>query len=244
MQAGESGVSEPLRKQYLRAMGIQVWTPRIDLPGAKQPPVTADTVVERDSQPSPVTEEAISPAVQPDERPSAKTQTQQEKTSRNNPEFRLVSLLYPGQCMVVSDVSLHSQPQLSDQQSQLLSALLHSLGVTDRDAVQPTFFSWPLLQSLQIDQSRHGAIEAVQAFFSAQTGRQSLRFVLIMGETAGRYILPHEAELAEPRGKLWSIKEYPALITQSIDAMLAEPLCKREVWRDVQPLLRLNLHST
>ena len=64
-----------------------------------------------------------------------------------------------------------------------------------------------------------------------------------MGETAGRYILPHEAELANAQGKLWSIMDYPALITDSIDHILAQPLCKARCG-DIQPLCRLAANGT
>ena len=229
-----------VRQQYLDALGIQTWLPRVALPGAKLPPAL-DFMLDEKATTIAVDNEVAElevTAVGRMEHPLTDNGLAEPIVGQDSPRFRLVSMLYPGYCMVVSDFSVEMDAHMSSTQHRLLSDMLLVLGVTDPESAKPVFFDWPM-QNQQVDQSKAAALEAMQTFLSTQIDGQRLRFVLIMGETASRYILPHEAELASAQGKLWSIMDYPALITDSLDRILAQPLRKRDVWRDIQPLFRL-----
>lgn len=241
-------------RKYLDAMGIQTWTPRIELPGAKpslSSESTRDVVEPAAALVSQATrQDATAAAGKPVEGQGVEKNglsptndgSKEDNEALDRPRFRLVSLLYPGHCMVVSDFPVDKERYISSEQHRLLSDMLLTLGVRDSESATPVFFEWPM-QNQQLDQGRDGALDAVKAFLSAQIASQKLRFVLIMGDTASRYLLPHEAELASPQGKLWSLSDYAALITDSIDTMLEQPLRKREVWRHLQSLCRLITNS-
>lgn len=234
-----------MRQQYLDALGIQTWLPRVVLPGAKLPPAL-NFILDEKAAPIAFDNKAAKievTAVGRMEHAVTDRGLAEPIADQGGHQFRLVSMLYPGHCMVISDFSAETDAHMTSAQHRLLSDMLLVLGVTDPESAKPVFFDWPM-QNQQVDQSTAAALEAMQAFLNTQVDGQKLRFVLIMGETAGRYILPHEAELANAQGKLWSIMDYPALITDSIDHILAQPLCKRDVWRDIQPLCRLAANGT
>lgn len=253
----EPGLSDEQRLEYLRLLGIQTWVPRVELPGALQEP--EDFIREPESEapslasPSPAAISVELPVVKeiPVEPnfvdqvlpPAAQTLPKEEgvtvKDRREPPRFRFTSLYFPGECLLISDMPLTAETMLNVQQINLIQGLMSAIGISNNRVPTPVFFDWPLLQNQQVAQSHCEAVAAVQAFLAAQTVGLPLRFVLIMGDTASRYILPDEAELTDAQGKLWSVMEFPALMTESVGRMLEEPLCKREVWRHIQPLRRL-----
>lgn len=257
MELREAAVDKAMRAQYLRAMGIQTWLPRTALPGAKASPlpevVVEDEVTEspRPNKPEaeqPVNKREVSAVLRDEigtDRPVEKPlQTDEVKSGRVEkaeiPRFRLASSIYAGQCLVVSDLAVDSAPQFSGSQQRLMSGMLNALGIKLNQPPRVTLFNWPMLRTQHVDQSESVALDAVKAFLNAQLeGQQNIAFVLIMGEVASRYLLPQEFELPNSRGKLWPIADSPALMTHSLDGMLSQPLLKREVWQDLQPLCRL-----
>lgn len=258
MEIREAGVNKAMRAQYLRAMGIQTWFPRTELPGAKASPLPEAACVEEvlaeSSAPAtpepgqPVTKRKASGVLrseanvdQPAEKVPLTDETRSKRTEKADiPRFRLASSIYADQCLVLTDLSVDSDPQLSASQQRLMFGILNALGIKLHQPPKMTLFNWPMLRTHHVDQSESVAVDAVKAFLNAQLeGQRSIAFVLLMGEVAGRYLLPHEFELPNSRGKLWSVMEYPALMTHSLDRILEQPLLKREVWQDLQPLCRL-----
>ncbi len=229
----------PDMHDYLLAMGVQTWTPRVALPGAKQTVLAVEQLLDRPAEGTPSVTSVV-PVLDKEKRKSSAVNRSsfRDMDFQDSHPFAMLALLYPGNCLLVGDFPVEKESYLSSAQHRLLSDLLFTLGVADPESAKPQFFTWPQ-QKQERDQNGNLALEAVQAFLTAQTSGQKIRFVLIMGESSARYILPHEASLASSRGKLWSVLDFPALITDSLDRLLEQPLLKREVWRDIQPLCRL-----
>jgi len=239
-------MSHEQRRRYLQLLGIQPWVPRVVLPGAKPPPLAPEPVTGKGVEPF-VAERPATVASAAKQRLAGRHEDNQlgngaqrkgQTAAQEMPRFRLLSIRFPGDCLLISEVA-QDVDWLSNRQVRLVRALISAIGVKSNQFETPLFFHWPLSQNQQIDQGQQEAIAAVEAFIKAQLAEQQVRFVLVMGEVAGRFLLANEAQLGNARGKLWSVLEYPALMTASIGEMLEEPLRKREVWRDIQPLRRL-----
>lgn len=204
-----------LQRQYLKALGIPLWVPRAPLPGAK---------ALREDPPS-------APPVDPK---ASTVPVMQEVAEQKEgiAAFRLVSWLFQGRCLIVSDFDLAQDAHVTKAQHCLLTDLLRCLGIDDPESAQPQFYECDAPEPAE-----GGSLESVaQQYLKKRLAGQDVQFVLVMGTLAARLLLPHESALANARGRRWSVFEYSALITHSLDSMLLDPMLKREVWQEIQPL--------
>ena len=223
-------------------MGVQVWYARKELADSS-PPLSAPTPTELTETvaQAQVTEiplespELVAPVQQRDKRAA---DSRKPSTKQPAPQFDLVTLLYADRLLIIGDIAKTNNVQLTPAQSRLLTELASALGVSTVGA-KYNHFTWPISASGHVDQSENVAVDAVWGFYNAQMSEQKVRSILVLGSLAARYLLPDEIKLAECRGKLWSIGDLPALVTYGIDKMLENPLLKRDVWCDVQPVIRL-----
>lgn len=242
--------------QYLNAMGIQVWQLRDQRTAEPSDDVEMEAVaadvsnllVEEQSLPSeqiqpadglqnPETvleKETITPPLSTQPEPVLPTMDQAEQS---NPEFRLASIIFPGHGMVVTEVPTTTAAEpLDAQQLRLLGNMLASVGINQLSKPVVTFFNWPMLRSPGFDQSEKAACQASQAFLNGQKSKHQVPFVLLMGEGAGRYLVPQVEDFEGARGQLISDASPPLLLTDSVQHLIAEPGLKALVWRDIQPL--------
>ncbi|EGG99656.1 hypothetical protein imdm_849 [gamma proteobacterium IMCC2047] len=237
-------------------MGIQVWQLRDQRTAELSDDVELEAVAAEgsnllvDEQPLPseqvqavdgvqkpetVLEKAtITPPLNAQPEPVAPTVGQ---TVQTNPEFRLASIIFPGHGMVVTQVpTTSSADPLDAQQLKLLGNMLASVGINQLSKPEVTFFNWPMLRSPGFDQSEKAACQASQAFLNGQKSKYQVSFVLLMGEGAGRYLVPQVEGFEGARGQLISDASPPLLLTDDLEHVIAEPALKARVWRDLQPL--------
>lgn len=157
-------------------------------------------------------------------------------SEESNPEFRLASIIFPGNCLVVTQVSMTSADPFSHSQLMLLKNILQAVGLSMQEEPLLTFFNWPMLRSPGFDRSETAARQACQAFLNGQKSKHSLSFVLLMGEETGRYLMANEESFTSARGQLLTELIPPVLLTEGIDQLIAEPGRKALLWRDIQPL--------
>ena len=241
--------------QYLSAMGIQVWQLRDQRTAELSDDVELDAVAAEasnllvDEQPLPreqvqavdgvqkpetvLEKETITPPLNAQSEPVAPTVGQ---TVQSNPEFRLASIIFPGHGMVVTQVPTAAAEPLNAQQLRLLGNMLASVGINQLSKPEVTFFNWPMLRSPGFDQSEKAACQASQAFLNGQKSKYQVSFVLLMGEGAGRYLVPQVEDFEGARGQLISETSPPLLLTDGLEHVIAEPALKALVWRDLQPL--------
>ena len=77
----------------------------------------------------------------------------------------------------------------------------------------------------------------LQAQGQAQGQTQDIKFILLMGDTAARYMGVAEA-FKQARGTLQAFQNTPLCMTHSVDLLLRLPQMKREVWQDLQVLVK------
>ena len=176
-------------------------------------------------------------APEPTQQLSGKVSAQNvEATQTPNPEFRIASIIFPGACLVVTHVPIQVVAPISSKHLAFLKELLLSIGIPIVDEPEITLFNWPMLRSADFDQSAEAAREASQAFLRGQKSKHSVRFVLLMGDAPGQYLLSERASFAEKRGRLSGGSEQPLLLTYSVDQAFSEPLLKAQIWHDLKPL--------
>lgn len=154
-----------------------------------------------------------------------------------NPEFRLASVIFPGVCVVVTEVPVQSVAPIAAEQLTFLNELLLAINVPTVDEPLLTLFNWPMLRSADFDQSADAARDASQAFLRGQKSRHTIGFVLLMGDAPGQYLLSEQGDFTEKTGRLFQSDEQPCLLTCSLEQVFADSKLKAQVWHDLQPLM-------
>ncbi|MEH6357339.1 MAG: hypothetical protein V7745_00010 [Pseudomonadales bacterium] len=247
---------------YLQAMGIQVWQSRAVLPGAKPDEfitsapgqATSDeqnvATIETAETHSPSTPADV-PAITPVGLDLVAAQTEQSLPVADvaaekkeavvqlpNPEFRIASVIFPGICVVVTEVPVQSVAPIAAEQLTFLKELLLAIKAPIVDEPLVTLFNWPMLRSPDFDQSAEAAREASQAFLRGQKSKHDVGFVLLMGDAPSQYLLSEQGGFAEKTGRLYqSDSQPPRLLTWSLQQIFAESKFKVQVWHDLQPLI-------
>jgi len=239
---------EPWRSHYLDALGVDVYVPRVILPGAKPsdvcewdwpedaaapvseapdiPEIVATAPVPMTPTPPaerlpPVTEETRAPRREP----SAPAVTPARAAQAAIPRFALgiVSVADSG-VLIVDDA-----PPNNAVRADYLRLLGNLSFALQRRAGNPTLdvFIWPMVKNNpQIDQSEGAAREALAAYLQKQIQQQALQSVLLLGGNAAQWL----AESVRP--------PLGVDIACSVSgwSALRNPAAKRQLWQDLRHL--------
>ena len=261
-------MNELQRQAYMSAMGVDCYIPRRQLPGAlpsqlcKIPAsslaVAADALISTADTAAvsiPVAVAIVSP-------PSSSASAAQALFTENSPvalnkvaatSAKLVSRtavakqavphfslsVVRGDNILILDDGLADTINPSEY-LQLMSNMLHALGAGKQKlSLDP--FLWPVVKNSQVDQSETAAREALLAFLSKQLERLNISYIVVLGDTASHYVteqvLPAGEWITHPQLSVQLIR------SQSASRMLIEPLIKKLVWQQLQPLQKmLNSH--
>ena len=155
----------------------------------------------------------------------------------HNPEFRIASIIFPGVCVVLTQVPIQAVGSIPAPQLTLLKELLQAVSAPLVNDPLVTFFNWPMLRSSGFDQSAAAARDASQAFLRGQISKHTLSFVLLMGDAPSQYLLSEDGSFADKAGRLQHPGQQPRLLTHSLEQIFADAALKAEVWCDLQPLI-------
>ncbi len=232
-------LDQGLRRQYLKALGIQLWVPRVELPGAKS--VCADTIAAGNSPDC--TAESIALKTQHraaiDSNLLADTELkihqQLDGDGCPTPEkqpvcINMATVFYTGQCLVIAQLE-EGETQLSAPSLRLLGELLHALGVDINQKVSVERLDWPAQQSVDSQSSFETLLQSLQL-------KQPGKFVLLLGEGPYRLLKTAPSDFMGGCGELVSFGKRGAITTLALAQMLDEPKLKAQVWSDLQPLCR------
>ena len=154
------------------------------------------------------------------------------------PEFKL-AFLSMADGLIIDSLPPQSRGGLTAAHLRLAMALWRALGLSASQAPSAQLLPWPAFTSRSLDQGWEQAEAAVQRKFDRLLEQSPARFVLLLGESAGRLVLQSREGGEGMRGVLFRPRsQVPALASASLSEMLQVPGCKREVWRDLQPLIR------
>jgi hypothetical protein len=238
-------MNELRRMAYLEAMEIDSYVSRTQLPGAAvtrrlaivpttAEPLAADTVphladVSSDAgsraQPAGFTRPDFDLGARKNH-PESEPPPQAAPGAAVVPRFSL-SAIVAGRWLWLEE--LHGMP-LATEQVHLVQAMAHALAMScgaDIPVSKPEMaqFDWPLHSNRQLDQGEESARAGVAAFVSRRLEQCGCRGLVLLGQSAARRL---------PLSQL----EVLCVNTASSAEILANPTLKRQVWQDLQPLLR------
>ncbi|CAA0124065.1 Uncharacterised protein [Halioglobus japonicus] len=124
---------------------------------------------------------------------------------------------------------LHGMP-LTTEQVHLVQAMAHALALSSGAGTpvakpETAQFDWPLHNNRQLDQGEDAARASVAAFVSRRLEQRKCRGLVLLGESAAKRLAPSQLDIA-------------AVSTVSSAEILANPTLKKQVWHDLQPLLK------
>jgi hypothetical protein len=240
-------------------MGVDAYTPRLQLPGALAsqlcdiPVVKEQVYVARATEPvqpiqsvkAPVATKghaAAAHALFDDQldkkvrKPAAVTSVapaRSQQIAQDLPQFSLSIVRASNMLIIDGGLEGHVNPQ---DYLQLLHNLLFALGA-GKQQLSIDAFVWPMNKNNQIDQGETAARQTLEAFLAKQAEQMSRRYFLVMGDVACRYVSRDPLPVGEfvKYGQL----DVQLIRTQSASQMLTQPDIKREVWRDLNPLYRV-----
>lgn len=222
-------------------MGIDVWVPRIPLPGAlpvalvEPEPAAADHAAAAIAEPVPASsasaEQAAAAlrtltatAVPEKAQPAAAAP---EPVSKKQQAFRLQLFIAPGIGVLVSDASSDS----AAAQERLASNILRALAAPDiKVDCRSTALEWPPASARAVADAMPAG-EFVLASVEAALQQAGEQRLLLLGERV--------QSLLAPDGKpLPGLQQQGIARGPSLQAMLAEPGSKAVLWQSMQDLLR------
>jgi hypothetical protein len=217
------GERELRRRACLEAMGIAVYVARRELPGAlPSGPVALSAAVAVPAADAEAAGAGVALAAQleapPAPRPPAPRRPPADAPAAASAvePFNLAAVAVAG-CLWLEELqgALLAREQV---------ALIRAMAVARGWPVQATVvqqFAWPLHRNPQLDQGPEAARAALAAFLQRQLDANGCRALVLLGDAVHARVAALDLGL-------------PCLCIRSTREMLAEPACKREVWRDLR----------
>lgn len=237
-----STISEPkLRAQYLQMLGVVQYVPR-DLQDLQQLDDIQDPVKIKHSG----DKELITPSSQAAEiadkmsatqtgiasESSAAAEQVSPQTLSDNVELSL-ALWQPADDLLICtavDGDLPDQQQVS-----LLANIVKAMGQKIATLPQFELISWPPHRSMQGGEPE--AREYLSTLIKARVDSKSTKTLLLLGETAGEWLLFPEQVAKVEAGQLPVTEKLTALRVPSLQDMLTDQAFKREAWEIISSYL-------
>ena len=231
-------MNELRRMAYLNALGIDSYVSRVQLPGAAATRRLAIATVAVSPEPVdglvPLLDTAVSsrPAlVARPKRPAEITLEARSPSQRSEsvPRFSLTAIV-AGDWLWLEELAgplTTDQVRLVQSMAQALLLCHASPGVEVKPAVEPEVaqFDWPIHTNQQLDLGEEAARASVAGFVDRRLGKHGCRGLVLLGQACARRV---------PRQQISVV----TVDTMSSAEILAQSALKRQVWRDLLPLVR------
>ena len=223
------------RMAYLDALGIDSYVSRAQLPGAaptrRLAIVTASNRQELAASVIPEPLRSRTSLVAEPARPAA-VSVQASAASQQSepvPRFSLTAIV-AGDWLWLEELAgplTTDQVRLVQSMAQALLLCHQSLGGEVKPAVQPEVaqFDWPIHTNHQLALGEEAARASVVGFVDRRLGQHGCRGLVLLGQACVQRV---------PRQQISIV----TVDTMSSAEILAQPALKRQVWRDLLPLVR------
>jgi|GEM_PF-1059626 len=197
-------------------------------PGAKKPAVapaeTSKSIPLEEPGKSPVP--IIQQAAQPDDREQIPGQIQDQIVAQENISFTLACWQVSDEVLVINGFA-HGE-RANRTQLELLANILRAIGQLPASLPAAELIEWPL--SPGAESTLAGAKTQLSMFLLGRQQVRPYRCLLAMGDASARLLAKDAAASPPDSGSAETI------FMPSLQTMLAEPLCKREVWQALRHL--------
>ncbi len=250
---------EKLRQSYLTAMGIQAWYPRFELTNALAPRpfdwCEEDAQAADDKNIAVPTQQSAQPTA--DYSPTRPADILGQFTTPATPaptqpnpakpltvslsKFRLLIQSVSDECLVVAEMPHSGLNQFSRYHRRLLNDILRALTLPHSNNHSVREFVWPmaekrgLLSTLSQDDS--AAADAVDAYLNNQYGLSRRKVVLLLGQSAARFVLNPQKNFEQLRGISKNKANQWFAVSHSLNELMKQPVLKKEAWQDLAPLI-------
>jgi hypothetical protein len=247
-------MAEDRRRAYLRAMQVDVWLPRIELPFAapSRPELLNFTEPTNAPEPEALTAaEPVKPAARVEtavtklaqlERPrvsplkapisAPEPEVTPEPVKREPPPRFSLQLLRAGCCLLLVDVPASASLAGRDPAYALLRNMLHAAGLPDSPQLLGEPIRWPLLANAALDQGPEEARVFVQSVVASQLEVETCDCLWLVGRAAARFVSNDDIQIECQEVRLDSLGS--AWIIPGLEALLEQPRLKADVWRAMQ----------
>lgn len=263
-------MNESQRQAYLNAMGIQPYYPRLPIAAAKASPAYVFSAPPQTSPPAatPSTNRTAIDTAPASPRPSLGATSPAPRASPARPErvaqatqvaapaispavsanpgdelrFRLNYYRISDDVAVIDEVPHQQARREAGATLSLLHAILQALSI-DCSGVNfdPDNFNWPLMEGIAMkNDPKVEARKALSGFIAMRQQTDRFRHLIIFAAQVEDVLLPQAQQTN--RDYMEEGGQYHITLTHSLQAMLAYPELKRDVWSHLQPL-RLRLTS-
>ncbi len=164
-------------------------------------------------------------------------------------KFRLIILPVSDECLIVAEMPHSGLNQFSRYHQRLLKDILRALKLSSNNTSPFREFVWPMSENRgllsQLNQDDYAAADAVCAYLSNQYGLSRRKFVLLLGQSAARFVLDPEKSFEQLRGiQQGTHTNQWFAVTHGLNELMKQPILKREAWQDLSPLLPITLSKT
>lgn len=236
---------EDLRLNYLAALGVANWVPRVALANtAERAPLELPVIEEMPAQSVPSLPEVVAPlpvarsmpeavkraATPASEQPVAAAEPAEQKPALIPIAPFYMQLWLVGPCALLIETA---EPGLESGSAahRLLADILRAVELPGAPSLFADF-RWPLVRSRQLDSSAQAASEGLQAFLQARLEGKGIASIGCFG---GRTALLVDADLSASSqlvGCEEALEQLPAAwFAPDLDTLMAEPSYKARLWQ-------------
>lgn len=233
------------RNNYLNAIGIDSWIPRVTLPYAAPSPLTEeDHVVTKEINQSIPTNKDTTVNITTSSKILEPSKQEQSVTSETAPlpiieipHFSL-QLMQAGSCLLLIELPTREAFQIDDPVYQLLRNILRAAKLPDSPQWLGDVIHWPLFKQASIPQSAKEAQEFLQSFINTyQEQIPDTHCLWLIGLASIHYTLGlddknyYQAPITESLGQ--------TLLSPSLEQMIDNPQYKASLWHSIRQLIPL-----
>ena len=183
--------------------------------------------------------------------PASSNKTKPEKPGRRvgtpaTSKFRLVVQTISNECLVVAEMPHSGLNQFTRFHQHLLDDILYALHLNREHLKQghpPPVreFIWPISDNRglmsQLNQDDDAATDAVCAYLSNQFGLAHHKVILLLGQSAARFVIdPHKSFDALRGIQKGTHSQQVFAVSHGLNELMKLPHLKAEAWQDLAPL--------
>lgn len=244
-------MNETQRNNYLAAMQIDTWLPRVILPNAASSIAHTDTTVISEPVSQPVLENItteiivdvtieekvtnIEPAVI--QQPYTPEIIPSTDSADEPPHFSL-QLMQAGRCLLLVELPTGVAFQIRDPAYQLLRNILRAAKLPDSPQLLGDIIHWPLFKQISIPQGTKEAQEFLQSFISTYQEQATDSCCLwLIGLSTIRYTIGlneqdyYQTPIVNLLGQ--------TLLSPSLELLIDNPQYKASLWQSIRQLIPL-----
>ncbi len=169
---------------------------------------------------------------------SQKPPVAQVSASRVAPARFRLALARTHRTLFIDQLPMQGAMGFSQQHSRLLAYITRALGEDPAQLSMPTILQWPLLAGKTLNQGPEEAYKNVQRQLEWMLKDTSVQRIILFGQGLPRWAIRLNSDADESAQGVHPVWNLPFVATSSLTQALQLPELKRQIWLDIQSLIR------